>query len=159
MNVFTTLYEMALSHAAEIFSCLSLIGTMVVSILYKKGLLPSVKEAISSIGASVTRIKESTDKQSETSREAGEKMSQRLDGFEEKLSEFSDVLNKMEERLYTTGQIYEQNEKTRLILSEQVDMLHDIFMSSSLPQYQKEAVGKRSNKMKAELEKYEKCNE
>ena len=50
MNVFETIYQAALTHAAEIFSALSLIGTMVVGFFYKRGLIPSVKEMISSIG-------------------------------------------------------------------------------------------------------------
>ncbi len=156
MNVFETIYHAAITHAAEIFSALSLIGTMVVGFFYKRGLIPSVKEMISAIGSTAHKIKDATEKQSEVSREESEKVASRLDGFEKRLDEFSETLRKMEEGLYTSGEIYTQNEKNRLILAEQVNMLHDIFMSSSLPQYQKEAVGARTNKMKAELEKYEK---
>jgi hypothetical protein len=39
----------------------------------------------------------------------------------------------------------------KTIMSAQVDMLYNIFMSSSLPQYSKDAVGERISEMKAAL--------
>ena len=43
------------------------------------------------------------------------------------------------------------SEDTRVILSAQVDMLYDIFMTSALPQYQKDAVGERIAAMRGAL--------
>ena len=39
----------------------------------------------------------------------------------------------------------------RLVVDTQIDMLYDIFMSSALPQYQKDAVGERIAKMKGAI--------
>ena len=39
----------------------------------------------------------------------------------------------------------------RVIMSTQIDLLHDIFMSSSLPYYRKEEVGERVAEMKRAL--------
>ena len=36
----------------------------------------------------------------------------------------------------------------KALMSAQIDMLYDIFMTSSLPQYQKDAVNKRISEMK-----------
>ena len=44
-------------------------------------------------------------------------------------------------------------------LISQVDMLYAIFMSSALPQYQKDEVGARIKEMREELEKYEETKE
>ena len=41
----------------------------------------------------------------------------------------------------------------KIILSAQIDMLYDIFMTSSLPQYQKDAVSKRIGEMKEVTER------
>ena len=41
----------------------------------------------------------------------------------------------------------------RLILNSQIELLYEIFMSSSLPTYQKDAVGARFAEMKRALEK------
>ena len=46
-------------------------------------------------------------------------------------------------------------EKIKFVLESQIDMLYTIFISSSLPQYQKEEVGAKINQMKEELMKYE----
>ena len=37
------------------------------------------------------------------------------------------------------------------MVKAQIDMLYDVFMSSALPQYQKDAVGERIAKMKEAL--------
>ena len=39
----------------------------------------------------------------------------------------------------------------KIILESQIDMLYDIFMSSSIPLFQKEAVGEKISAMKKRL--------
>ena len=45
----------------------------------------------------------------------------------------------------------ENTEELSVIVGTQIDMLYDIFMTSALPQYQKDAVGERVAKMKEAL--------
>ena len=154
-NIFNQIYDTAVLYAAEIFSLLSLIGTIVVSYFYKKGLLPSVKNALSSLGGLVGNIKESSDKQCEEQILSAKRIDEQLSKFEGTLEGYAKTLEDMESRLIAEREVYLQLEKTNTLLSSQIDMLYDIFMTSSLPHYQKEATGERINKMRRELESHE----
>ena len=52
---------------------------------------------------------------------------------------------------YTEEQEEKKAADLRRLLGVQIDLLHDIFMSSSLPEYKKEEVGERIRSMKKEL--------
>ena len=45
----------------------------------------------------------------------------------------------------------DERKKLTAVLSAEVDMLYEIFMSAALPQYLKDSVGERIAKMKAEI--------
>ena len=154
-NIFNQIYEEATIHATEIFSFLSLIGTVIVSYLYKKGLVPSIKNALSTLAGIVGNIKETSDSQCEAQRIAAKQTDERLSAFEKSLKDYEKTLEHMESRLIAEREVYLELEKTNTILSSQIDMLYDIFMTSSLPQYQKEATGERINKMRKELSEHE----
>ncbi len=154
-NIFTMIYTEAASHAAEIFSFLSLVGTVIISWFYKRGLLPSVKGTLSNLGSAVGKIKESSDRQCKAQIEDAEKTSRRLSEFENTLSLYGENLKALEEHLISEEKMRLQREKTDRILAAQIDMLYDIFMTSSIPHYQKEATGERINKMRKEIEGYE----
>ena len=61
----------------------------------------------------------------------------------------------MEERLGDCDLILAERESMRTILLGQVDMLYAIFMSSALPQYQKDEIGIKIQEMREELASYE----
>ena len=50
-------------------------------------------------------------------------------------------------------------EKLSLLMNSQIDMLYEIFMQSSLPQYSKDAIGEKVAALKKELKDGEKANE
>jgi hypothetical protein len=58
----------------------------------------------------------------------------------------------VEERLSILDDQKNENEIFKELLRGQVDMLYDIFLSSSLPQFEKDRVGKRVEEMKQALE-------
>ena len=51
-------------------------------------------------------------------------------------------------------EVCRQRESLRLILEGQIDMLYAIFMTSALPQYQKDEIGERISRMREELKNY-----
>jgi hypothetical protein len=146
---FTEIYEAALLHASEIFSFLSLIGTIAVSYFYKKGLLPSVKSALSALGGLVGGIKETSDKQREEQTVSARQTDERLCEFERLLGSYGKTLENMESRLIAEREVYDRLEKTNVILSGQIDMLYGVFVSASLPEYQKEQLGAQYNRLRA----------
>ena len=154
-NFFTLLYSMAMDNFGEIFSLLAFVGTLVVGFLYKKGLLPLFSKAVSSIGQGIGQIKEESARASEAS-------GVKIDGLCEKLAElensfiiFSESLSSLEGKLKSEQAALSERNKMSVIMNSQVDLLYDIFMSSSLPEYKKEAVGAKFLQMREELEKNE----
>ena len=154
-NGFTLAYNLLLDHLSELLSALTLIASLVVGYFYKKGLLPSVKGVLSGINGAVGRLKESSDKEIENRKSDAKKVEDTLASFEKSLEEQGKLILGIEERLISEEEYYKQKEKLNLILSSQVDMLYNIFISSSLPQYQKDAMNEKILAMKKELKNYE----
>lgn len=158
-SVFDEIYRRLAENADKIFAALAFIGTMIVSLAYKKGLLPLLGGAVSYLKGSVESIKESGTALSEnTDRRFGvlcENMNEVLRENENTLK----AIESINERLLEVDSMAKRYESTNLILSSQVDMLYTIFMSSALPQYQKEEVGERISRMKEELKKHENLEE
>ncbi len=161
-NIFAELFSYVKSYATEIICTITLIGSIVLSYTFKKGLLPLVKNALSAIGTSVGKLKESTDE--------GEKNAERLTALiDERLAALERLVGGSSERLEEVCRefdgIKESEEKKEgdakrlsLIVSEQIEMLYDIFMTSALPQYQKDNVGTRVAKMREALGENEKTD-
>jgi len=154
-NGFTLAYNLLLDHLSELLSALTLIASLVVGYFYKKGLLPSVKGVLSGINGAVGRLKESSDKEIENRKSDAKKVEDTLASFEKTLEEQGKLISGIEQRLISEEEYYKQKEKLNLILSSQVDMLYNIFISSSLPQYQKDAMNEKILAMKKELKSYE----
>ena len=146
-NIFEELYAAIEENADKIFSVLAFVGTLVVGVGYKSGLLPLLRNALSGLKGAIDGVKAD-----------GETTKALTDG---KLQEISASLEKIEDELSDMKWQYESyeeicrdRESLRLIISGQIDMLYSIFMTSALPQYQKDEVGERISLMREELKKY-----
>ena len=151
-NIFAALYEDVIAYASEILCALTLAGSLSLAIAYKKGLLPLIERSLVTIGNAITKIrdnaKESADRSNEISGNIDEKLSAAkctLDSLAERI----ELLDKMlSDSLRDESEARCEKRQLYLILNAQVDMLYDLFMSSALPQYQKDAVGEKIAKMK-----------
>ena len=145
---FALAFDCIKSYATEIFCALTLVCSLALSFAYKKGLIPAVKAALSALSGTVKKI-EAT--QEGATREGGEMLSaltERLDGFAEGVKEISERLNSLDTELSALGEGECDRERQRLILLGQTEMLYSVFMSSSLPQYQKDEISRRVAAMK-----------
>ena len=157
-NFFTRVYEEVSEYTSEILSALALAGSITVAFAYKKGLLPLVERTLSAIGGAVTKIKESTKESEIASTALGETVDARLGEATEMIEKISDKLNAIEAALNkaTEREVGSASERRQLktVIEAQIDMLYDVFMSSALPQYQKDAVGEKISKMKEAISEY-----
>ena len=151
-NIFETVYDTLLMHSAEILSALAFIGTLIVSYAYKKGLLPVVKGTLSALTGSVGSIKESAARLGESSESRATELCERLCGLEQGLKRLSEGASSLEGEILKLEGTEREGEILRAIMGAQVDMLYEIFMSSAIPEYQKESVGARINTMRQSLE-------
>lgn len=151
-NLFSKVYEEIAAYTSEILCGLTLAGSLTLAFAYKKGLLPLVEKSLLAIGNAVTGIKESTKENAEASSALGVNIGKQLSAAEELLRNLAQKVNSLDKAL---GESLENENKARLeakelrlVVDAQIDMLYDVFMSSALPQYQKDAVGERIAKMK-----------
>lgn len=151
-NLFSKVYEEVASYASEILCGLTLVGSLTLAVAYKKGLLPLVEKSLLAIGNAVSGIKESTKESAEAGSRLKDNIEKRLTVASETLEALADKIGSLDKALSASleGDAKSRLEakELRLVVDAQIDMLYDIFMSSALPQYQKDAVGERIAKMK-----------
>ena len=150
-NVFDIAFAFCKENADKIFSCLAFIGALILSFAYKKGLFPFVEKALSSLTAVVKSLRDETEKSSAEKNDFMEKISEKLKASEEILEGSSRKISELEEKLSEAMALSDKTEEFRAVMLAEVEMIYDIFISSSLPQYQKDKVGEAYMKMKRTL--------
>ena len=158
-NVFAGIYTEVTKYSTEIISLITLIGTLILGFAYKKGLLPLVTRSISAIQQSVTKIKSDTESSTALTQSGLDSVTERLGELENSVTIFKDTLDTLEEQLQCEAEYVKERKKMNTVMLSQIDMLYDIFMTSALPQYQKDAVGAKVQMMKEELGLYDKIAE
>lgn len=153
-NVFTEIYNAVCENSADILSLLSFAASVTVALFYKYALSPLIKGGLEKISSGVKNISGEHSKEYTALSEAQAKICANEEKIEEKLSEISQSI--LEVRDVEKPRL----EKSLLtVMQAQVNMLYEIFQSSALPVYQKEAVGNMISEMRSELSKNEKAEE
>lgn len=150
-NIFEEIYLALKSNADKIFSVLAFIGTLIVGIGYKSGLLPLISDAFFKLKAAVEGLNENGEKLNADTKE-------RLLEMEKSLKNMEVDVYRLSSNIKSCDELINQRKSLTTLLEGQIDMLYAIFMSSSLPQYQKEEIGTRIQSMREELASYEKTN-
>lgn len=153
-NIFTEIYNAVTENSADILSLLSFAASITVALFYKYALSPLIKGGLEKITNGVKDISGEHSKEYKALADAQAKISEREGKIEEKLEQMSNnILSiqdpekpKLEKSLLT-------------VMQAQVNMLYEIFQSSALPVYQKEAVGNMINQMRSELAENENTDE
>ncbi len=151
-TISSVIYGYFTEYSGEIFSALSFLGAVILSIFYKKGLLPAVNK---SVGLLDDNLKAGIS--------AAKQMAENTDG---KLDKFVESIQPVIEKLENVPEVVEQmcNENKKLetelkkattekeilakALKSQSKMFYELFMASNLPQFQKDKVSKE----KAEID-------
>ncbi len=158
-SIFDEIYLRLTENADKIFAALAFVGTMIVSFAYKKGLLPLLGNAIAYLKGSVESIKESGTALAKNTDDRFVSLCENMQSVLEGNTATARSIEKINERLDGFDTMTEKYDTMQVVLNSQIDMLYAIFMSSALPQYQKEEVGNKINRMKEELAKYDKNEE
>lgn len=151
VNIFEAAYKAIVSHADDLFSALAFVGTLIIAFCYKRGMLPLLSGALSKLGDAVAALREGSTECLEKTGAEVNGISERLSRLENSIDLFTKEIIDLEERLGSQSEIRADRESYRGVLLAEIDMLKDIFTSSALPQYQKDAVNEKVKKMKEEL--------
>lgn len=142
-------------HSAEVFSALTLLGSLVVAFTYKRGLLPTLYGALNSIG---NTAKEASERAQGLATEAQEHILS-LEGIAQPVARgmeaLGDVCTDMSTRLTALETLLakEEDERARIkcVMEGVADMLWGVFTAANLPEYAKEQIGVRYNAIKSAL--------
>ena len=146
------IYLAVTENADKILSLLALIGSLLVAFAYKRGLLPLLRGGLSALNEVVGSIKSKTDEGGESVKRLEELIEMRLSAAEEVLSSIGERLESTLTEVRRAEERAPDGEELRRLISEEVELLYSIFMSSSLPAYQKDEVERRILAIREELE-------
>ena len=147
-NPFAEVYAYVCEHADNIFSVLAFIGSIVLAFVYKKGLMPALSSALGNLRTSVKSISDTAEKTLVGSENAYTDFKSNMELISKGLDTLCISVAELDNRLSASEKAADESEKMKTIMSAQVDMLYSIFMTSALPQYQKDEVGARIAKMR-----------
>lgn len=150
-NGFEEIYDTVMMHISEILSLAAFIASLICAIIYKGGLIPLMNNGLQGLKNAVVKIKEATDKAEVDNKESVDGISRRIEELEGAITDMGEAFTSLREAL--SGLEDQRAHQMRLdtILGGELDMLYDIFMTSSLPEYEKARVGERMTKLKGVL--------
>lgn len=146
-------------HASEILSAFAFIGSVIIMLCYKKGLLPIINDGLKALKSGIKAINEKSESFNEHAINLCDSIDSRLEHAEQLAEAVLKSAESVEDELDKIHKQSAENEKLKIILAAQIDMLYEIFMSASLPQYLKDSVGEKIGEMKSALGKEAEENE
>ena len=147
-NIFADIFDAVQGFSTEILCTLSFIGSVTISLAYKKKLLPTVKNGLGIIGNAIGDVKEQTLASVKAQETLVSEFTQRLAAAEATLSKFESAISEIAEKTEVGTNAAEDRANMKALMSAQIEMLYELFMTSSLPQYQKDALSERIREMK-----------
>ncbi|MFA5562256.1 MAG: hypothetical protein WDA00_06430 [Eubacteriales bacterium] len=143
-------------YTGEVLCALTLLSSLVLAFLYKKGLLPLLSGGLSALGSAVGKVRDATARLTDETEG-------KLDRFFESVAP---VLAKIEavsayaDHLAAETRTLEcrleaaagERQVMQTLLSAQADLFYGFFMAVNLPQYQKDELGQRYRQMKDAIE-------
>ena len=135
------------THMAELFSALTLVGSMVLAYSYKKGLVPTLWGGLSSIAQTAEKTSERTRELAEMAEGSISSMTQAATPIFEKIEEMCKGADQLAEQARQLEVRVREAEDDRALVKTLMagvaDMLYGVFSSANLPQYAKEQIGQR----------------
>ncbi len=151
VNIFESLYELLGEYIGEVMCALTLLGSLILTILYKRGLMPFMTRTVGAIGSTIAGIKESTESYAVKSGEDLGEIKASLCKAQSAVNQFSERLIAIEQSLTALGIDKSDRELFNSAIECQSTLLYEILMSSAIPQYQKDAVGEKLGAIKSAL--------
>ena len=151
-NLFDEIYAAIELNADKILSALAFVGTLIVGVTYKSGLLPLLRDALTKLKGAIDGVK-ADGEQTRAETDAT------LSNISHSLDEIREELDGIKWQYESYDQLVKERNALRTVIEGQVNMLYAIFMTSALPQYQKDEIGEKISEMKEVLRSYEEIEE
>jgi hypothetical protein len=148
-----TVTEYVKAYTSEIFCSLTFIGSLITAFLYKKGLLPTLSEGINKI---YSIAKSSGERAEDMQKESADSINKFISDVLPILEKTKDLADYAEALHRESVGIKDELEREKAerenltrVLDGQTDLLYGVFMSASLPEYQKEMLTEKYSFIKA----------
>ena len=136
-------------HMAELFSGLTLVGSMVLAYSYKKGLVPTLWGGLSSIAKTAESTSERTRELAEAAETGITAMTDAAGPIFEKIEKMCEGADQLAQKARELEARIAEAEGDRALvkcmMSGVADMLYGVFSAANLPQYAKEQIGEKYN--------------
>ena len=154
-NVFSRLYEEVIKNSDTIFSALAFVATLAIGWFYKKGLIPLLTDALGRLKGAFDGARSEALLNAEESARRLDEIAGKVTALEAETRLATENVGRLGEDVHLACEAAGDRRRLATLLSAQIDMLYAIFVSSALPEYQKEEIGLRISKMREELKSYE----
>ena len=114
-----------------------------------------MRDALSKLKGSIDLAKEESDKNNLITESKIDDINTAINEIRDGLTKSNEELSRINWQFESYSELLLEREKLKCILKGQMDMLYAIFMSSSLPQYQKDEIGEKIAGLREELLDYE----
>lgn len=151
-NAFAAAFAAVNDNMAKILSALAFIGSLIIMLCYKRGLIPLIKEGLAALAAGVKNISQKNDALEGESERLIAALEDKIAKLDEHMARIEDAERSIKESDKELQLDREERQRVRRVLLCEVDMLYEIFNSAALPQYLKEQVGERVCAMRRELD-------
>lgn len=141
-------FAFLLQHSQELMCALTVLGTALVALAYKRGLLPMLRSALNSLGSAVKNINESTERDGGNIKDLKDAAEKQLSLLSERLEELGAKIDGTAARVSELCRSDGTQARLATALEDEAEMLYDLLMTSALPVYQKDAISERMKKMK-----------
>ena len=129
-------------YSGEIFSALSLVGTLVLAWFWRRGLLPSVRGGLSSLASGVERLSEGAKAASESQNKLLNEFFSRIEPILGDLERARELFLALEEKTgeleKRAGDAESEREKLLTLNRASIEMLKEVFTAARLPVTSKE---------------------
>jgi hypothetical protein len=150
-NPFEYIYSTVVTYSSQIMSALACIFSATIMLCYKKGILPLIKGGLGAISCGVKELEKEAQRQSQGNEDHGKLIEEQLGKARDVLEKIEGSFSDYEKRLQSCEGEAMLSESFRGVLLTQIEMMYEIFMSASMPQYEKDRIGAMVSDMKSKL--------
>ena len=145
------LYRAYEENKSELFSVASALVSLVLVFVYQKGLLPTVKGGLSLIEGQVKALRELSQNAGEQNQKDGEQTRALAQKMAENAEKMQDALQSIALRSENEATRQETLQRLEECVLWQAELLGEVFLHSSLPEYKKERVAHVLERVKETL--------
>lgn len=139
-NVFELMWDEVKRYISEILCALTFISSIIVALAYKKGLVPVLEGSLGAISRAVTKIKERGEEIDKATKDNYDSLAIKVKDYENAIATLDEHVKALALSLEPLSEELKNNKLIEALITSQTNMLHEVFMASSLPVYQKERV-------------------